>query len=98
MSAARLLFGSVGVVFLLSGCGDAPAPEAGAGDAAPAVDQGAPAWVLELAAIATAIEAKPASGDSILAANGMARARFDSLVYEVAADPALTAAFEAARR
>lgn len=89
---------SLTAAIVMIGCADAPAPE-------PAVDQDQsaaaadiPGWVTDLAAVARAIEEAPNSADSILAAAEMSRARFDSLVYEVAADPALTAAFEAARR
>lgn len=70
---------------------------AGGRDTVPAATVEAPSWVEDLAEIANAIQAAPDSGDSILAANETTRARFDSLVYQVAADPVLTAAFEAAR-
>ncbi len=73
------------------------------GESQPAADQAAqemtspPAWVGSVARVANAIERTPAAADSILAANDMTRAAFDSLMYEVAADPALTAAYEALR-
>ena len=44
-------------------------------------------------ATAQAIQAKPAAADSILAAHGLTRAGFDSLMYAVAADPALALAY-----
>ena len=74
-----------------AGCGDAP----DTGDEA--VTPAAPAWVDSVAAVADAIEARPGAADSILGAHGMRRARLDSLLYEIAADPALTAAYQEAR-
>jgi hypothetical protein len=38
---------------------------------------------------AQAMQAKPTATDSILGAHGLTRAGFDSLMYDVAADPAL---------
>lgn len=88
---------SLVIVLLMGACGgepDAPDIPAATSDVA----MSPPAWVSELAEMANAIEAAPASADSILSAHDMARATFDSLVYEVAADPTLSAAFEALRR
>lgn len=56
-----------------------------------------PSWVVDVAITATAIEAKPAAADSILEARHMTRATFNARLYEVAADPALTAAYRNAR-
>lgn len=56
-----------------------------------------PAWVGDMAEMANAIEAQPAAADSIIQANGMSRAAFDSLLYQIAADPVLTQAYEAQR-
>lgn len=71
-------------------------------DAAPAevaaTESVAPEWVTGLAAVANAVEQQPLAADSILQAHAMTRAVFDSLIYEVAADSALTAQFEQARR
>ncbi len=49
-------------------------------------------------AAANAIQANPAAADSILAAHGLTRAGFDSLMYDVAADPALARAYTQAIR
>ncbi|MDP2957697.1 MAG: hypothetical protein Q8N53_14825 [Longimicrobiales bacterium] len=49
-------------------------------------------------ATAQAIQAKPAAADSILAAYGLTRAGFDSLMYEVAADPEQAKAYTEAMR
>ena len=57
-----------------------------------------PEFVAQVAAITRAITRVPAAVDSILEAHEMTRARFDSLMYEIALDPNLTEAFEAARR
>ena len=48
--------------------------------------------------LARAIDAAPASADSILSANGLTRDGLDSLMYVIAADSAKTAAYSAARR
>lgn len=56
-----------------------------------------PEWVDGIAAIANAVERDPAAADSILKANDMNRAVFDSLLYVIAADPALTARYEGLR-
>jgi hypothetical protein len=48
--------------------------------------------------VARAIDAAPASADSILSANGLTRDGLDSLMYAIAADSAKTAAYAAARR
>ena len=85
-----------------AGDGEGPATEAPSeaqGETTP--DTGAevaPAWVVQLAEVANAIEERPAAADSILGAHEMTRAELDSLLYDVSADPALTRAYEAARR
>lgn len=85
------------MVTAVSACGDAPDQPATSGDESS--DAAAvPTWVEDVAAVANAIEAQPAAADSILAAHDMTRVTFDSLIYEVAADSALTAAYEQARR
>lgn len=48
--------------------------------------------------VARAIEAAPASADSILSAHGLTRYGLDTLMYAIAADSAKTAAYTAARR
>jgi PBP1b-binding outer membrane lipoprotein LpoB len=48
--------------------------------------------------VARAIDAAPASTDSILSANGLTKAGLDSLMYAIAADSAKSAAYTAARR
>lgn len=79
---------------ILLACGDAPEQTEGE----PAADTMAvPEWVDDVAAVANAIEARPGAIDSVLQANDMTREQLDSLLYEVAADPMLTQAYQAAR-
>lgn len=81
------------LVASLAACGDAPE----ATDDAAAEAEAIPAWVGEVAVVANAIEARPMSADSILEAHEMTRASLDSLLYEIAEDPTLTAAYREAR-
>jgi len=76
------------------GGGERPATE-GAGAATQAV--AVPAEVQTALAVARGIQAAPQRSDSILAANGLTPAGFDSLMYRIAGDSALRAAFAAAR-
>jgi hypothetical protein len=70
------------------------------GEASAAADEGASAIALvdRAVAVALAIRTNPAAGDSILAAHGLTRAAFDSLMYDVAADSALARAYAEAIR
>ncbi|MGK7312814.1 MAG: hypothetical protein ACN0LA_11305 [Candidatus Longimicrobiales bacterium M2_2A_002] len=83
----------------LAACGDAPeqAESDAYGEPGATETQPVPAWVGEVAVVANAIEARPSAVDSILEAHEMTRATLDSLLYEVAEDPALTAAYREAR-
>jgi hypothetical protein len=63
-----------------------------AAPATPAV----PAEVEHAVAVKRGIDAAPAKADSILSAHGMTAAGFDSLMYRIAADSALRAAYAAA--
>jgi hypothetical protein len=66
---------------------------------APITQQAALPPDVQLAAtVARAIDAAPASADSILSAHGLTRDGLDSLMYAIAADSAKTAAYTAARR
>jgi hypothetical protein len=49
-------------------------------------------------AVARAIQATPAAADSILAAHGLTRDGFDSLMYDIAADSSLARAYTEAIR
>lgn len=48
--------------------------------------------------IANGIEAAPAMADSILQANSLTRAGFDSLLYRISADSTLSAQYAAGRK
>ena len=83
----------------LAACGDAPEQTESDpyGEPGATETQPVPAWVGEVAVVANAIEARPSAVDSILEAHEMTRATLDSLLYEVAEDPVLTAAYREAR-
>ena len=57
-----------------------------------------PPIVQTAVAVAQGIDATPTRADSVLAAHGLTAAGFDSVMYEIAADSALRAAFAAGRR
>lgn len=63
-----------------------------------AADPVAPDPVAEAAAIAREVEAAPDRATEILAAHGTTTEQFEALMFEIAADPEKSAAFEAARR
>ncbi len=65
-----------------------------AADEAPAVTeiQMAPE-VTQALGVAGALQANPAMADSILSANGLTRAGFDSLLYRIATDSVLSAQY-----
>ena len=56
-----------------------------------------PPEVQTAAAVRRGIAAAPDKADSVLAANGLTIAGFDSLMYRIAADSSLRAAFASAR-
>jgi len=96
-----LLLVTVGLALALTsfGCGgevDRPAGAQGeGGGSAPAAagDQG----MVDLAAsIAREIEASPDQADAILQRHGKTRAEFEQLLYDIAADPELSRAYNQA--
>ena len=83
------------VVLVAPGCagpGSEPAP-AVESDAAAAV---LPEQVETAVSIARELAADPADGEAILNRHGLTEESFDELMYEIAADPELTVAYEAA--
>jgi PBP1b-binding outer membrane lipoprotein LpoB len=69
-----------------------------ASDTTTGVTQAAvPADVQTAVAVKRGIDASPDKADSVLQANGLTVAGFDSLMYRIAADSALRAAFASAR-
>ena len=73
------------------------APEAEAAPDAETAEPEVPAQVAKAAKLADAIEADPESADQILADLEMNREDLDSLMFEIAADPLLSAAYQQAR-
>lgn len=57
-----------------------------------------PDWLHDVASVVIAIESQPGAADSILGEHGLTRTAFEALIYDVAADAELTAAYEEARR
>ena len=93
---ARIL---IGTALLVAGCRGGGEEAKQQDTAFPVTQQAAPTPDVQLAAtVARAIDAAPASADSILSANGLTRDGLDSLMYAIAADSAKTAAYAAARR
>lgn len=80
---------------LLAACSSEqpPPPEAPPQVAEPAVDP----RVAKAAALAKAVDTNPDGAAAALEANGMTQADLDALMYEIAADPALTLAYQAER-
>lgn len=70
--------------------------EAVAGDATLTPDQ--EAAIQKIAAVANAIEADPGTMDQALKDANLTAEEFQSEIYRISADPALTRAFEAARK
>jgi hypothetical protein len=92
------LMGCVAVAgLLLVGCGTEQQAET---ETAPAVAEAdaLPPAVARAVAVARGIAANPAAADSILAAHGLTAAGLDSLMYTIAEDSALAAAYNNAMR
>jgi hypothetical protein len=60
-----------------------------------AMSSGQSAKVDKAATIARAIRSNPQSADDVLRQNGMTEEQYESLMYEIAADPAMSAEFNA---
>ena len=88
-----------GLGLVMSGCGSDGAPAttnsstttASSGAAAPSAN----AKVEKAAAIAKAIEANPDGSSEVLRQHGMTVQQFEDLMYEIAADPKMSAAYNA---
>ncbi len=81
----------------LAGCShEGPSTNDGASPgmpAAPALDATRQAKVDKAVAVARAIERDPAGADRILQENGLTEQQLDDLLYAIAADPAMSAAY-----
>ena len=60
-----------------------------------AVSSGQTAKVEKAATVARAIRANPDNAEQVLRQNGMTEEQYESLMYEIAADPAMSAEFNA---
>lgn len=85
-------------VLLAAACGRPGGETAEAAEASTAPASSARTSVDQAVATAKAIQAKPSATDSILAAHGLTHAGLDSLMYDIAADPALARAYTEAMR
>ncbi len=84
---AALLFGLLALgPGLLVACDSAPTSQAMSADRA-----------RSLAALSKSIEANPAQAEALLKEAGLDAATYEAQLYEIAADPALSAAYAAAR-
>lgn len=86
----KLLLGTLILGAACSAKEETPMPET-----APMAPSGDVALALK---VAGGLEATPAMADSVLSANGLTRAGLDSLLYRIAADSAMSAAYSAGRR
>ena len=94
----RGLIGCLAVAgFLAAGCGTEQ-QQAETESAPMAAAEALPPEVARAVAVARGIEANPAAADSVLAANGLTMAGLDSLMYVIAQDSALSAAYANAIR
>jgi hypothetical protein len=83
---------------LLAGCSGGGSGTSAGPSAAPnsgAVTAGQPSKVDKAASVARAIQASPDRADQILRDNGMTEQQFSDLMYEIAADPAMSAEYSA---
>lgn len=86
-------FSAVILLALAAGCAggdDRP-------DTTAAADTTAAGRARTAAAVANAIETNPAAADSILRAAGHTAEEFEALMYDIAADSAMSAAYAAAK-
>ncbi len=88
----RVLVLGVAAMLVVSACTKADQNTRTVAAAAPAPDRARRA-----ALTANAMAANPAAADSILAAGGYTQAGFQKLMYEIAADSAMSAAYAGAR-
>src|SRR5688500_6857226 len=87
------------LILLAAGCagGDRHSDTTAANDTAAARDTSIAGRARSAAAVANAIAARPAAADSILRAAGYTREDFEQLMYDIASDSAMSAAYAAAK-
>ncbi len=89
----RVLYVGLAALLAVSGCkGGEKGADTAVEAATPAADRARSA-----AATADAIAANPSAADSILGAAGFTRDSFDKLMFEIAADSAMSAAYAGAK-
>ncbi len=93
---------SLGAALIVAGCASQSSPEQGSATegrppAAPAMTA-QQTKVDKAALIAAAIQANPDNADQIFRQNGMTEQQFENLLYEIAADPEMSAAYNAKLR
>ncbi len=89
----RVLYVGLAALLAVSGCkGGEKGADTAVVTATLAADR-----ALSAAVTADAIAANPAAADSILGAAGYSRESFDKLMFEIAADSAMSAAYAGAR-
>jgi hypothetical protein len=84
--------------FGLSACSSnsgSTSTSSGSAPGAPASSSGQNSRVDNAAAVARAIRANPDNAEQILRQNGLTEEQYESLMYEIAADPAMSAEFNA---
>jgi hypothetical protein len=89
----RTLSIGLGLAFALSACARAEKPSSATDSAPPPAANRAQGAAL----IANAIAANPTAADSILKANGQTADGFQKLMYEIAADSAMSAEYARAK-
>jgi hypothetical protein len=89
----RILIAGVTALFAITACAKADRPAGADATATPPVTDRARSAALT----ANAIAARPAAADSILAAGGYTPDGFQRLMYEIAADPAMSATYASVR-
>ena len=91
-----LSLGAAALLVLFACSGDGKVNDTTAAVPATPADASTGSRAQAAANVANAIRANPAAADSILTANGFTRDSFAELMYEIAADSALSATYAAA--
>lgn len=87
----------LGCGLLIAACGGPTAPAPAEHEAAPAAAAAPASRAIQAATLANAIAAAPDRADAILADAGVSPEAFEALMYDIAADPSLSADYAALR-